>query len=216
MSTTLPDAASALPVAATEATTLQRSDQILSAAIEVFAAKGFASTDVQEIANRAGVGKGTVYRHFGTKEGLFLAAADQGVKQLRAAIDAAAEAVTDPLDRLRVATYAFLTFFDTHPELVELVIQERAHFRDRETPTFFDRKCDSEQAQRWREDLARLDILRELPVETIMDIIGQFLFGAVFVNYFAGRKKPLAHQSEEIVDVIFHGILKPQIADRHA
>lgn len=211
-----PDAASSVPVASVEATALQRSDQILAAAIEVFADKGFASTDVQEIANRAGVGKGTVYRHFGTKEGLFLAAADQGVRQLRAAIDAAAVPVTDPLDRLRAATFAFLAFFDAHPELVELVIQERAHFRDRETPTFFDRKCDSEQAQKWREDLARLDILRDMPVDTIMDIIGQFLFGAVFVNYFAGRKKPLARQSEEIVDVIFHGILKPQSADRHA
>jgi AcrR family transcriptional regulator len=192
----------------------KRSEEILQAAVQVFSKRGFAATDVQEIADRAGVGKGTVYRHFGTKEGLFLAAADQGVQQLRAAIQQAAEPVEHPFDRLRSAILAFLTFFDQHPEFVELVIQERAHFRDRQTPTFFDRK-DDEATCRWRSELSQLieqGVLRNLPVDQIMDLVGQFLFGAVFVNFFAGRNKSLARQCEEIADVIFHGILASPVS----
>jgi AcrR family transcriptional regulator len=200
-----------------------RSEEILRAAVQVFASKGFAATDVQEIADQAGVGKGTVYRHFGTKEGLFLAAADLGVQQLRSAIQSAADKVEHPLDRLRAAILEFLTFFDSHPEFVELVIQERAHFRDRQTPTFFDRK-DDEATCRWRSELSGLiqqGVLRDLSVEQIMDMVGQFLFGAVFVNFFAGRNKSLARQCEEIADVIFHGILSsptatPPANDSHA
>jgi AcrR family transcriptional regulator len=188
---------------------LRRSEDILAAAVEVFARRGFAAADVQEIADKAGVGKGTVYRHFGTKEGLFLAAADRGARQLRAAIEATRIVSDDPLLRMRAACVAFLTFFDEHSEYLELVIQERAHFRDRQTPTFFD-PGDDENCHRWAAELEAMvqqTILRPLPAQQIMDIIGHMLFGAVFVNYFAGGRKPLALQSEQIVDAIFHGIV---------
>src|SRR5690606_39125367 len=52
----------------------KRSD-ILAQSLKVFAKEGFGGTDVQVIADLAGVGKGTVYRHFGNKEQLFLATA---------------------------------------------------------------------------------------------------------------------------------------------
>lgn len=197
----------------------KRSEDILAAAVEVFSQRGFAATDVQEIADRAGVGKGTVYRHFGTKEGLFLAAADRGARQLRQAVlEATAAAPVDPLERVRAAFVAFLSFFDEHSEYLELVIQERAHFRDRQTPTFFDRK-DDDDCRRWKAEIEAMveqTILRPLPADQIMDVVGQMLFGAVFVNYFSGRQKPLAVQSEEIVDAIFHGIVSPKGPVRHA
>ncbi len=44
--------------------------KILEAAEEVFAAEGIA-VPIDEVARRAGVGIGTVYRHFPTKEALF-------------------------------------------------------------------------------------------------------------------------------------------------
>jgi TetR/AcrR family transcriptional repressor of mexJK operon len=49
---------------------------ILDAAVEVFCAQGYARTSVDAIAAVAGVGKQTVYGHFGDKERLFLAAVD--------------------------------------------------------------------------------------------------------------------------------------------
>ncbi|MFQ6327652.1 TetR/AcrR family transcriptional regulator [Nocardia sp. CWNU-33] len=48
-------------------------DRVLAAAQEAFAAEGL-SVPLDEIARRAGVGAGTVYRHFPTKEALFEAA----------------------------------------------------------------------------------------------------------------------------------------------
>ncbi|WP_216893982.1 TetR/AcrR family transcriptional regulator [Nocardia alni] len=48
-------------------------ERVLAAAQEAFAAEGI-SVPLDEIARRAGVGPGTVYRHFPTKEALFHAA----------------------------------------------------------------------------------------------------------------------------------------------
>ncbi|MEZ2126957.1 MULTISPECIES: TetR/AcrR family transcriptional regulator [unclassified Sinorhizobium] len=50
---------------------VQRPLQILDAAFEEFTKKGFAATRVEDIADRVGVTKGTVYVYFETKEKLF-------------------------------------------------------------------------------------------------------------------------------------------------
>jgi AcrR family transcriptional regulator len=190
----------------------QRAEEILDVAIRVFSAQGFAQADVQQIADDAGVGKGTVYRHFGNKEGLFLAAAGRGLQRLKESIDTEVDSLADPLEQLKVATRAFLAFFDAHSEILELVIQERAHFRDRTTPTFFGPRTD-ERAQRWRERMLKLTeqgIVRDLPVEQIIDTVGKFLYGAVFVNYFGRHDKTLSQQGDQIVDALFYGILAPR------
>jgi Transcriptional regulator len=48
-----------------------RRKAILEAALEEFSLKGFAMTRMEDIATKAGVGKGTVYLHFSDKETLF-------------------------------------------------------------------------------------------------------------------------------------------------
>ena len=47
--------------------------RLVEAACAVFVEKGYASTRVAEIAERAGVGKGTVYEYFSSKEELLFA-----------------------------------------------------------------------------------------------------------------------------------------------
>ncbi|WP_260471846.1 TetR/AcrR family transcriptional regulator [Bacillus salinus] len=51
----------------------ERQVRILEAAIESFSEKGYASTSTSEIAKRAGVAEGTIFRHYKTKKDLLLA-----------------------------------------------------------------------------------------------------------------------------------------------
>jgi len=55
--------------------------RVLETAYEVFAEQGLA-VPIDEIARRAGVGAGTVYRHFPTKEALFEAVFDDRVRRV--------------------------------------------------------------------------------------------------------------------------------------
>jgi len=50
-----------------------RPGDIVAAALQVFAERGFAAAKLDEIANRAGVSKGTLYLYFDSKEALFRA-----------------------------------------------------------------------------------------------------------------------------------------------
>lgn len=58
-------------------------EAILDAALEEFAQRGYACARMEDIARRAGVAKGTLYLHFGDKEGLFNGLAESAVGPLR-------------------------------------------------------------------------------------------------------------------------------------
>lgn len=64
-------------------------DCIIAAAIEVFTARGM-DASLDEIAARAGVGPGTLYRHFPTREDLVDAVIKSWIDQIQSAADKAA------------------------------------------------------------------------------------------------------------------------------
>ncbi len=49
----------------------ERPAELIEAAIEVFAEKGFTAARLEDVARRAGVSKGTAYLYFPNKEALF-------------------------------------------------------------------------------------------------------------------------------------------------
>ena len=51
----------------------KKRDQIIEAAAQVFAQKGYSGAVVADIAVQADIGKGTVYEYFSSKEDLFFA-----------------------------------------------------------------------------------------------------------------------------------------------
>jgi AcrR family transcriptional regulator len=186
----------------------RRSDEILDVAVEIFAREGYRRTDVQVIADALAVGKGTIYRYFPTKQELFLAAVDRGMRRLQATIRGAADLIDDPLEEIGSAVRSYLRYFDEHPEIVELIIQERAEFKDRKRPTYFVYRDAS--IERGREAFRHLmdeGRVRKMPVDRILDVLSDLLYGAIFTNYFAGRRKPFEEQAAEILDIVLHGIL---------
>ncbi len=186
----------------------RRRAEILDAATAVFSKHGFAAADVQEIADKTGVGKGTVYRYFPSKEDLFLAAVDHGMRNLKTAVDAAAATAKQPLERIAEGVRAYLTFFDEHPEIVELLVHERAHFRDRKTPTYFvHRDANMAPWQALFRELIQEGVVRDIPVERITEFVSDVVYGTMFTNYFSGRQATLSSQCDTILDMVFHGLL---------
>src|ERR1700748_2182289 len=121
---------SGVSVRKTDRSSLRR-EEILDAATKLFATQGFTDTDTQQLADTLGVGKGTLYRYFPSKRELFLAAADRGMRRLCEYIDESVAAIEDPPARIAQVVRSYLTFFDNHPELCELLIHERAMFKER-------------------------------------------------------------------------------------
>jgi AcrR family transcriptional regulator len=188
-----------------------RTDEILDTAATIFAQHGYQDTEMQLIADALQIAKGTIYRYFPSKEDLFLKAVSRGMDRLRNAVRSAYEPIDEPLERLTVAIHAYLTFFRNHPQYVELLIQERAQFRDRKKQTYFEHR--EKNIGEWRQmyaDLIAAGRFRNVPVTRILDAVSDLVYGTMFTNYFTGRHKPLEAQAKDLVDVLFYGILSDQ------
>lgn len=186
----------------------ERREEILEAATKLFAEHGYADTDTQQLADKLGVGKGTLYRYFPSKRELFLAAADRGMRKLCQHIDVSIAAIEDPPDQIAEVVRSYLAFFADHPELCELLIHERALFKDRKKPTYIEHREANRERLRslYRRFIAEGQI-RDLPVDQLLDVIGDLLYGTMFTNYFSARRVSPEEQARGILDILFRGIL---------
>lgn len=189
----------------------RRREEILDAAARLFAERGYSETDTQVLSDELGVGKGTLYRYFPSKRELFLAAADRVMRKLRAHIDERLTGIDDPFQRITTAIRAFLQYCAKHPEFVELLVQERAQFRDRKKPTYFEHR--EAHVKRWHDlyrTLIGAGLIRKIPVERITNTVSMLLYGCLFTNYFHALERQPDDHADDILDILLHGILSDQ------
>jgi AcrR family transcriptional regulator len=80
----------------TRQTASERRDAVLDAAKHEFAAKGYHGTSTEDIARAAGISQPYLFRLFGSKKELYLAAARRGVDDLYAVFSEAARGKSGP------------------------------------------------------------------------------------------------------------------------
>ena len=145
---------------------------------------------------------------------LFLAATDRVMRRLQDEINAQVAGITDGLERVERGVATFLKFFADHPSFVELLIQERAYFKDRKRPTYFEhREVNIEPWRRLYSAMIDQGRIRDIPVEQITDVVSNVLYGIMVTNFFNGETKSPDVQAKEILEVIFQGILTPDERD---
>ncbi|MFI0911099.1 TetR/AcrR family transcriptional regulator [Streptomyces abikoensis] len=102
--------------------------KLFEAAVTLIAEQGFSSTTVDEIAERAGVAKGTVYYNFASKTVLFEELLRHGIElltdSLQAAADEMAERGGSRVDALDAMIRAGLDFITRYPSLTQLYVAE--------------------------------------------------------------------------------------------
>ena len=101
----------------------ERREQILKAALSIFARKGLAAARISDIAAAAGLSYGLVYHYFRDKEGLFVELVQRAVGGGVMVTQAALDAEGPPLERLHALCEEMLEGIHDNPEYLLLVIQ---------------------------------------------------------------------------------------------
>jgi TetR/AcrR family fatty acid metabolism transcriptional regulator len=94
---------------------------IVDAAVEVFAEKGYRSARVSDIARRAGVADGTIYLYFRNKEDLLLTIFEEKMEELLTSLEAALDGLDAPLDRARAFARFHFHALRTKPALAQVL-----------------------------------------------------------------------------------------------
>ena len=86
-------------------------DRILRAAETIFARHDYHEVQMDDVVAACGVGKGTVYRYFPSKQELYLAVIFDGIERLRAELEAAVRTEEAPASKIRHIVHRTLAYF---------------------------------------------------------------------------------------------------------
>jgi len=184
--------------------------RVLRAALDEFSEKGFHSTTIDSIAERAGMDKGTVYTHFRTKEELFNALKEDKMSELLelARIEVAEE--TDVLLILERIIRGYLGFFEQNSAFFKVIIQEQKDFGREFSEKFINALIHAFPGLKracWK--ASRAGSLKQMNYFTVFYGIVGFLNGVIQKWLHEGGHGSLVTEADTVKEVLFYGFAAP-------
>jgi AcrR family transcriptional regulator len=195
----------------------RRPEEILDAALRVFARRGLHDATLEEVAKEAGISKGTIYLYYKNKEDLFVAAAHRVVPtpdeiyQEQNGAPAANSSLYHLLRQVartayrRLCTPAYLAFFSMmiaeiprHPEWGEIYFRRIGLELNRRIAEIFERAMRAGECR-------KVD-----PMLAARAFMGMFLMMALTQEHLGGKKHtPLSERKviDSLTDIFLHGLL---------
>ena len=87
--------------------------RIIESAARLFAKRGYTATRMLNIAEAAGIGKGTIYEYFKSKDELFIEAFNAYIEEINKSIEKNIRHIHDPVMKLRRYFFALLEILQT-------------------------------------------------------------------------------------------------------
>ena len=106
---------------------MSKPERILEAALEVIAEKGPHETTIDEIAQRAGVAKGTVYLYFKNKDSLLAALMQVGLEAFESAVRRRVAEHSEPVEQLRALIEEHVTQMHNHLKFGKIIWSQTSH-----------------------------------------------------------------------------------------
>jgi AcrR family transcriptional regulator len=185
------------------ARTHDKEEAILEAAARVFSGKPFHEVLIDDVAASAGVGKGTIYRYFPTKEDLYFAALLHSFDELSASLARSLAEEESPRRRLERIAREVLSFSRDRRELFALLLSDERRFPKRE-----EEMQKRREAVSWLAQEAILEGIRRREFRGIDARIGAELFRGM-IRAANGLRRPedtLDGLVSEIVGIFARGI----------
>jgi AcrR family transcriptional regulator len=190
---------------------LSTKEKILDAALEVFSEKGFHVATVDEIAEQAGLGKGTVYRYFANKEALFHDLVRIRLEDLEeraiGVLDSQDDVVAMIIKYLRV----YFDFFDHNQRLYRVIVQERLDFGNEMQELYIKKVLRRLPAlKRKVYGGTQQGVFKDVDFQTVFYGVMGFVHG-VFQKWLAHDcSYSLMDELPTVVEILFFGFVKDQ------
>ena len=192
----------------------QKRERILTAATKLFVTHGYRKTSVEDVAQAAGVAKGTVYLYYANKAELLLHAIGSEQLQYLSAFAPIFDSDLSPEERLRqyitlciiwVQKLPLLARFTSGDHELEIAIQEL------DTPILEQvRESEMDVATRLI-DAATSETLPPAEIQQRASIFIDLMFALVTARRMISVGMPLEEYAERTADVLLHGVVHPPV-----
>lgn len=186
-----------------------RCAEISAAARSVFAAKGFADATVDEIAQVAGVAKGTLYLYYKSKRAIYLAAVRSGLEELLTQLRQQLDEATTVEEKIRAFVRTRLGYFDANRDFFRIYYSEFTNLLAVVPASQrFVRDMYFEQIQMLATALRGADrsTVRALDPEKVALAIGELTRGLNSERALRGTQRSVEEDVTFVFDLIWNGL----------
>lgn len=183
--------------------------KILDAALEVFSEKGFHPATVDEIAERAGVGKGTLYRYFANKETLFNELVRLRLEELEKSAKAVLDGQDDVLTMIAKYLHTYFDFFDRNQHLYRLIVQEHLDVGEQVQDLYVKKIMRRiPLLKRKIYGASQQGVLKDIDFQTVFYGVMGFVHGVIQKWLVSDCSYPLVDEVPAVMEVLFYGFVK--------
>ena len=191
--------------------TEERQSEIIRVAVELAAEKGVDSVTTQDMADAMNVTQGAIFKHFATKDDIWVAVMRWIREQLMKVLEKASSEATDPIDAIERMFFAHVAFISKHPAIPRLLFSELLHkksskLRDliQEIISGYEAKIAGLLDAAKKQSLVPPDLdSRSAAVLYIGMIQGLVMQASIF-----GGKRSLLEEAKKTFPIYLHGIRK--------
>lgn len=187
-------------------------ERILAAAQEVFSQKGFHQATMDEIAERADVGKGTLYRHFPSKENLFHQLVQIRLKELEAEAERILDSDDDVLSMIEKYLQIYFEFFDRNQGLYRVMVREHPDLDERLQDLYVEKIMRRiPRLKRKIREARHQDVLKDVNFHTVFHGVMGFIHGVIQRWLAQDCTYSLVDELPTVRDVLFYGFVNRPI-----
>ncbi len=187
----------------------ERQSEIIRVSIELAAEKGVDSVTTQDMADAMQLTQGAIFRHFATKDDIWVAVIEWIRDRLMKVVSKAAADATDPINAIERMFFAHIAFITKHPAIPRLLFSELLHKKNSKLRQLIEGIISGYEAK-----IARL--LEEAKSQSLVSVdldsqsaavlyIGM-IQGLVMQSSIFGGKRALQQQAEKTFPIFLHGI----------
>lgn len=189
--------------------TEERQSEIIRVAVELAAEKGVDSVSTQDMANAMQLTQGAIFRHFATKDDIWVAVMQWIRDRLMKVLDKAAADATDPLNGIERMFFAHITFISKHPAIPRLLFSELLHKKNSKLRELIQGIISGYEARiTGLLEVAKSQSLvsDDLDSQSAAVLYIGMIQGLVMQSTVFGGKLSLQHQAEKTFPLFLHGI----------
>lgn len=181
--------------------------QIIKAAVKVFSRKGFHEAKVDEIAQVADVGKGTVYEYFSSKAELFQEMFKAGMQFYYDNISKELKPELSAQEKLRRIVQLHIRFVTHYKDLARITMTEHMHFNEEFRSWIFQSKASKRKLlEQIIEDGVSSGEFRKVNVQAAAMAFAGILGSMVSPIVLFGEKVNPKELSDSFMDILFNGL----------
>ncbi|OGS95853.1 MAG: TetR family transcriptional regulator [Gallionellales bacterium RIFCSPLOWO2_02_FULL_57_47] len=189
--------------------TEERQNEIIRVAVDLAAEKGVDNVTTQNMADAMKVTQGAIFKHFVTKDDIWVAVMRWVREQLMKVLEKAAAEAADPINAIERMFFAHIAFISKHPAIPRLLFSELLHKKNSKLRDLIQEIISGYEAKiAGLLDAAKQQALAppDLDSKSAAVLYIGMIQGLVMQASIFGGKRSLQQEAEKTFPIFLHGI----------